>query len=342
MNVLVTGGLGFIGSHFVQFQRQHHPGDSVVVLDAMTYCCDPACLDSLRGDSGLDVVRGDIRNHDLLRQLFHDRPIDAICNFAAETHVDRSIKNGLSFVSTNVGGTATLLEVARAYKTKKFVQISTDEVYGALGPDDPPFTEETQLCPRSPYSASKAGADFVTLSYYHTHGMNVTVTRCSNNFGPRQFPEKFIPLVITRALQNKSVPIYGDGMQVRDWLHVSDHCRGVDAAMRTGRAGQVYNLGSRNEFRNADMARYILEKLERPLSLLQFVKDRPGHDRRYAVDFTKAQRELGWCPRVSLADGLEDTLAFYRDNPNYGEKRQTEAQCIFTPDLPLPVTFQAQ
>jgi dTDP-glucose 4,6-dehydratase len=312
MNLLVTGGAGFIGANFVYYQRQHHPGDRLVILDALTYAGNLSTLDALASDSAVRFVRGDICDAALVGNLLREERIDAIVHFAAESHVDRSILGPMDFVRTNVVGTATLLEAARAAKLGRFLHISTDEVYGSLEPSDPAFSESHPIQPRSPYSASKAASDHLVLSYFHTYGFPALLTRCSNNYGPYQFPEKLIPLMILNAFANQPLPVYGDGMNVRDWIHVQDHCAGIDAVLRRGREGEVYNLGGLTERPNLAIVRAILQLTGRDESLIRYVTDRPGHDRRYAIDCRKAERELGFAPRVTLEQGLAETVAWYR------------------------------
>ena len=323
MNLLVTGGCGFIGANFVHAQRRQYPQDRLVVLDALTYCGNLHNLESLSSDPGVSFVRGDICDADRVSQLLADDHIDAIVHFAAESHVDRSILGPLPFVQTNVVGTTVLLEAARKAQVQRFLHVSTDEVYGTLGPTDPPFTEETPLAPRSPYAASKAASDHLALAYAHTYGLPVVVTRCSNNYGPFQFPEKLLPLMILSALADQPLPVYGDGQQVRDWIYVEDHCRGIDAALRRGRPGAVYNFGGRAERTNLAMVQAILELVGKPRSLIRFVADRPGHDRRYAVECSRAEHELDWHARWRLDDGLRETVRWYREHPSWCQSVQS-------------------
>lgn len=315
--VLVTGGCGFIGSNFVRHLLTTDPAVVVVNLDALTYAGNPANLADLDGHPRYTFLKGDITSADDVRAALA-RGVTDVINFAAESHVDRSIRNSGPFVRTNVLGTQVLLDAAREFGVARFVQVSTDEVYGSLGPTGF-FREDTPLAPNSPYSASKAAGDLLVRAYHHTFGLNAVVTRCSNNYGPYQYPEKLIPLFVTNLLADKPVPVYGDGQQVRDWIHVSDHCRGVEAAWRTGRAGEVYNFGGRCEMPNLDLTRLLLKLLDKPESLIRYVEDRLGHDRRYAIDCAKAERELGWHPRVSFADGLRDTVEWYRTNTKWLE-----------------------
>ena len=323
MNLLVTGGCGFIGANFVLMQRRLYPEDRLVVLDALTYCGNLRNLESLRGDRGFRFVKGNICDADLVGKLLLEEQIDAIVHFAAESHVDRSIDGPAEFIQTNVVGTTVLLEAARNAEVERFVHVSTDEVYGSLGPTDPAFTETTPLAPRSPYAASKAASDHLALAYAHTYGLPVVVTRCSNNYGPYQFPEKLVPLMILSAMSDRPLPVYGDGQQVRDWIYVTDHCEGVDAALRRGKPGEVYNFGGRAERPNLEMVHAILALLDKPQSLIRFVADRPGHDRRYAVECQKAERELGWQARWTLGDGLRETVRWYRDNPAWCQSVQS-------------------
>lgn len=315
--VLVTGGCGFIGSNFVRHLLTTDAAVRVVNLDALTYAGNPDNLRDLDGHPRYTFLKGDITNPDDVRGAMR-RGVTDVINFAAESHVDRSIQNSGPFVRTNVLGTQVLLDAAREFGVARYVQVSTDEVYGSLGPTGL-FREDTPLAPNSPYSASKAAGDLLVRAYHHTFGLNAVVTRCSNNYGPYQYPEKLIPLFVTNLLNDKPVPVYGDGQQVRDWIHVSDHCRGVEAAWRTGRAGEVYNFGGRCEMPNLDLTRLLLKLLDKPESLIRYVEDRLGHDRRYAIDCAKSERELGWVPRVSFADGLRETVDWYRANTKWLE-----------------------
>jgi dTDP-glucose 4,6-dehydratase len=310
--VLVTGGAGFIGSNFIHHLLATDPAVSVINFDALTYAGNLANLADLANHPRHTFIKGDITARDDIRTAMQ-RGVTDIINFAAESHVDRSIHDSGPFVRTNVLGTQVLLDAARTFEVKKYVQVSTDEVYGSLGPSGL-FTEETPLHPNSPYSASKAAADQLVLAYQHTFQLPAVITRCSNNYGPYQFPEKLIPLFVTRLLNNETVPVYGDGLQIRDWIHVRDHCRGVEAAWRAGRSGAVYNFGGRCEMTNLALTHLLLRLLERPESLIEYVTDRPGHDRRYAIDCTKAERELGWSPRETFEAGLRETIAWYRAN----------------------------
>src|SRR3954468_9749599 len=322
--ILVTGGCGFIGANFVRFQLEAYPDVEITNLDALTYAGNPDNLEGLENEPRYRFVHGDIADRPFVMNLLAEG-FDALVHFAAESHVDRSIDDATPFLRTNVVGTQCLLDAARAAGTPRYVQVSTDEVYGTLGPDDPPFTEATPLAPNSPYAASKAGADLLVRAAHHTHGMCTIVTRCSNNYGPYQFPEKLIPLFVTNALADIPVPVYGDGKQVRDWIHVLDHRRGVDAALRRGRAGQVYNFGGRSERYNIDVARKVLELTGKTEALIRHVTDRLGHDRRYAVECARAEAELGWRPTVTFEDGLARTVDWYRSNARWVDRVRSGA-----------------
>ncbi|OGW60717.1 MAG: dTDP-glucose 4,6-dehydratase [Nitrospirae bacterium RBG_16_64_22] len=311
MKILVTGGCGFIGSNYVRYVLRERPEDSVINLDAMTYAGNRENLADVETDHRYRFVQGDIADPEAVRPLFED--VDAVVNFAAESHVDRSILGPAIFVRTNVSGTQILLDAARKMGVRRFVQVSTDEVYGSLGPTGL-FTEETPLAPNSPYSASKAAADFLVRAYHHTYGFPGIVTRCSNNYGPYQFPEKLIPLFVLRAMNDQPVPVYGDGLNVRDWIYVDDHCAAVDLVLRKGEPGGVYNIGANSERTNLDVTRTVLRRLGKPESLIQFVPDRPGHDRRYAIDSSRIERDLGWRPRVGFEEGIERTIEWYGRN----------------------------
>jgi dTDP-glucose 4,6-dehydratase len=319
MNVLITGGAGFIGSNLVRLVLAERPDWRVVNLDKLTYAGNAENLADLTGNPRYRFVRGDISNGELVAELVRSEQIDAIMHLAAESHVDRSILTPAVFIETNVQGTQVLLEAARELGVKRFLHVSTDEVYGSLGPTGY-FTETTPLDPSSPYSASKAGSDLLALAYAHTFKMNVVVTRCSNNYGPYQFPEKLIPLMIANALRDRPLPVYGDGLNVRDWIHVEDHCRGLLAALESGKAGEVYNFGASSERRNIEIVKAVLGLLGKPESLIQYVKDRPGHDRRYAIDAAKARRELGWVPRHQFEDALAGTVSWYREHEAWWER----------------------
>ena len=321
--ILITGGCGFIGANFVRLELSDYDEVHVTNLDALTYAGNPDNLADLEGHPRYRFVQGDIADRPLVSNLLAEGNFDALVHFAAESHVDRSIDDAAPFLRTNVLGTQILLDAARAAKVPRYVQVSTDEVYGTLAPDDPPFTESTPLAPNSPYAASKAGADLLVRAAYHTHGLPTIITRCSNNYGPYQFPEKLIPLFVTNALADKALPVYGDGRQVRDWIHVLDHCRGVDAALRHGRPGMVYNFGGRSERYNIDVTRMVLELTGKPETLIRYVTDRLGHDRRYAVDCSLAERELHWRPTVTFEAGLADTVNWYRTNTRWVERVQS-------------------
>jgi dTDP-glucose 4,6-dehydratase len=320
MRALVTGGAGFIGSNFVRLLLQERPSTEVVNLDALTYAGNLVSLEDVEASPRYRFIHGDICDGEVVAEALAG--VDVVYHLAAESHVDRSIIEDAPFVRTNVLGTATLLAAALAAGVSRFVQVSTDEVYGELpwrDPSDgdqnaPKFTEETPLAPRSPYSASKAAGDHLALAYHTTHGMDVVVTRCSNNYGPYQYPEKLIPVLITKALADQPVPVYGDGLYVRDWIHVMDHCRGILAAGERGRTGRVYNFGGDAERTNLSLVREVLGILGKPETLVAHVKDRPGHDRRYAIDASRAKEELGWTPTVDFAAGLRQTVDWYQRN----------------------------
>ena len=342
-NLLVTGGAGFIGGNFVHYWNAQAPGDSVVVLDALTYAGNRSTLEGARAD----LVEGDIRDTALVESLLRDHAIDTIVHFAAESHVDRSITGPDAFIDTNILGTNSLLKAARSVwlagegQPHRFHHISTDEVFGSLGPSDPAFSEVTPYAPNSPYSASKAASDHLVRAYHHTYGLEVTTSNCSNNYGPYQYPEKLIPLFLLNALHGRPLPIYGDGMNVRDWLHVEDHCRGIAACMTHGQPGETYNIGGGAELPNLDVIAAICREVDRAFaeidglaerypdapaakgvpteSLKTFVTDRAGHDRRYAIDETKARAELGYAPAHSFDDGLRQTLRWYCDNERWWE-----------------------
>src|SRR3954470_2460732 len=313
--VLVTGGAGFIGSNFVRHLLATDPDVRVVNFDALTYAGNLANLADVMANPRHTFVKGDVTDRDQVRAAMKLGVTDVI-HFAAESHVDRSIQDSGPFVRTNVTGTQILLDAAGEFNVAKYVQVWTDEVYGSLGATGL-FTEETPLQPNSPYSASKAAADLLVRAYHHTFGLNAVTTRCSNNYGPYQFPEKLLPLFITNLMRDEPVPVYGDGMQVRDWIHVLDHARGVELAWRAGRAGEVYNFGGRCEMPNLHLTHHLLDALGKPRTLVQHVQDRPGHDRRYAIDCAKAERDLGWQPQVTFADGMKETVAWYLTNQDW-------------------------
>ena len=323
MNILVTGGAGFIGSNYVRLLLDEAT-DRVVNLDLLTYAGNLNNLAGCEQDPRYRFVKGDIRDRALVRELLADEKIDAVVHFAAESHVDRSVEGPEIFVQTNVLGTEILLEESRAAGVSRFVMVSTDEVYGSLG-DEGMFTESTPLAPNSPYAASKACADLMCRSFFKTFDFPVLITRCSNNYGPYQFPEKLIPLMIANALEDRSLPVYGDGRNVRDWLHVTDHCRAVDLVLRSGTPGEVYNIGGCNEMRNLDLVEMLVDKLDRSRDLITFVKDRPGHDLRYAIDAGKIMDGLGWSPRVDFATGLAMTVDWYLANRPWWEEIRSGA-----------------
>lgn len=319
--VLITGGAGFIGSSFVQYMLAKYDEYKVVNLDALTYCGNLENLKDIEHHPNYTFIKGSVTDRDLVDRIVSEG-VNYIVNFAAESHVDRSIENPGIFVETNIMGTQVLLDAAKKYKVEKYHQVSTDEVYGALGPTGM-FTEVTPLAPNSPYSASKASADLLVRAYHKTFGLPVNITRCSNNYGPYQFPEKLIPLMIANALEDKELPVYGDGMQIRDWLHVKDHCSAIDTVLHKGKVGEVYNVGGNNEKANIEIVKLILDKLGKLESLINYVKDRPGHDRRYAIDNTKITSELGWEPEYTFERGMEETIRWYLDNKEWWEKIRT-------------------
>jgi dTDP-glucose 4,6-dehydratase len=326
LTILVTGGLGFIGSNFIRYVFNTVPGIKVINLDSITYAGNPQNLagtdDEYRGR--YFFVKGDICDREVLENVFSDFDPDTVINFAAESHVDRSIEDPNIFVKTNVLGTANLLNTAKKfwkqnYENKRFLQVSTDEVYGSLPEDrtEIKFTESTPLDPHSPYSASKTSADLIAKSFFDTFAFPVSITRCSNNYGPYQFPEKLIPLIITRALNNEDLPVYGDGLQVRDWLYVEDHCSALLSVLKNGAPGSVYNVGGNNEIKNINIVKTILDHLGKPYSLIKYVKDRPGHDRRYAIDSSKIRKETGWEPSFKFEVKIKDTINWYVSNPEW-------------------------
>jgi dTDP-glucose 4,6-dehydratase len=323
--VLITGGCGFIGANFVHYLLQTDPAVEITNLDALTYAGNPDNLSGVDGNKRYHFVQGDIADRPLVMKLVADAGFDAIVNFAAESHVDRSITDATPYLRTNILGTQCLLDAARAAKVPRYVQVSTDEVYGTLEPDAPAFSESTPLAPNSPYAASKAGADLLVRAAHHTFGLDTVITRCSNNYGPYQFPEKLIPLFITNAMAETAVPVYGDGKQVRDWIYVQDHCCGIDTALRHGRAGEVYNFGGQSERYNIDVTRAILLLCGKPESLIRYVTDRPGHDRRYAINSTKAETELGWRPTVAFEEGLAATVRWYQAHTMWIERVRSGA-----------------
>jgi dTDP-glucose 4,6-dehydratase len=310
--LLVTGGCGFIGSNFIRHLLATDPVVRIVNFDCLTYAGNLANLKGVDNEGRYTFIKGDVANREQVRAAMQ-RGVTDVIHFAAESHVDRSIQDSGPFVRTNVVGTQILLDAAREFPVKKYVQVSTDEVYGSLG-DTGFFHETTPLHPNSPYSASKAGGDLLVQAYQHTFGLPAVITRCSNNYGPYQFPEKLIPLFVTNLMKDEPVPVYGDGQQIRDWIHVHDHCTGVEAAWRKGTAGEVYNFGGRCEKTNLDLTYTLLDLLGKPRTLIRYVKDRPGHDRRYAIDCSKAERELGWSPQWTFEKGIRDTIDWYENN----------------------------
>lgn len=318
MKLLVTGGAGFIGSNFVRYMVNKYPEYHIVNLDLLTYAGNLENLKDIETASNYTFVKGDIADREFVNNLFTEQKFDYVLNFAAESHVDRSITNPDIFVQTNIQGTQALLDAAKNFGVKKYLQVSTDEVYGTLG-ETGYFTEETPLAANSPYSASKAGADLLVRAYHETFGLPVNITRCSNNYGPFHFPEKLIPLMIINALHDKPLPIYGDGLNVRDWLHVEDHCQAIDLVLHNGRNGEVYNVGGNNERTNIEIVKTILKQLDKPESLIKYVTDRPGHDRRYAIDATKLRTELGWQPKYTFDTGIEQTIKWYLENKDWWE-----------------------
>ena len=316
MTIIVTGGAGFIGSNFIYFQLKNHPDDRIVCLDALTYAGNLKTLKDAMENPSFRFVKADIADREAVDRLFEEEKPDIIVNFAAESHVDRSITNPEIFLRTNIMGTQVLMDACRRYGIKRYHQVSTDEVYGDLPLDQPElfFTEDTPIHTSSPYSASKASADLLVLAYYRTFKLPVSITRCSNNYGPYHFPEKLIPLMISRALADESLPVYGKGENVRDWLYVEDHCSAIDLVMRKGRVGEVYNVGGHNERTNLEVVKTILRELGKPESLIHYVTDRPGHDMRYAIDPTKIHNELGWLPQTKFDDGIRQTIRWYVEN----------------------------
>lgn len=321
MKVLITGGAGFIGSNFIFYMREKHPDYQLICLDKLTYAGNLATLKPVMEDPNFKFIRADIADREAVYGVFEEEKPDVVVNFAAESHVDRSIENPSVFLETNVMGTQVLLDACRKYGVRRYHQVSTDEVYGDLPLDRPDlfFTEETPLHTSSPYSSSKASADLFVLAYYRTYGLPVTISRCSNNYGPYHFPEKLIPLIISRALADKELPVYGKGENVRDWLHVSDHCAAIDLILHKGREGEIYNVGGHNEKTNLEVVKTILRALKKPESLIRFVTDRPGHDMRYAIDPTKLETELGWKPQYTFDTGIQQTIQWYLENREWWE-----------------------
>lgn len=319
MTIIITGGAGFIGSNFVFHMLREHPQDRVICLDKLTYAGNLSTLAPVMGQDNFRFVKADICDRDAVYSLFEEEYPDVVVNFAAESHVDRSIENPAIFLETNIMGTAVLMDACRKYGIQRYHQVSTDEVYGDLPLDRPDlfFTETTPIHTSSPYSSSKASADLLVLAYHRTYGLPVTISRCSNNYGPYHFPEKLIPLMIINALHDKPLPVYGDGLNVRDWLYVEDHCRAIDLILQKGRVGEVYNVGGHNEMKNIDIVKLICKALGKPESLIHHVTDRKGHDRRYAIDPTKIHEELGWLPETKFADGIKKTIQWYLDHEEW-------------------------
>jgi len=332
--LLITGGAGFIGSNFVQYQIEHNPNYRIIVLDNLTYAGNLENLISVENHRNYRFIKGDICDFELLNRIFSEESITSVVHFAAESHVDRSILGPQDFIRTNIEGTFTLLETARKFwgsdpDGKVFIHISTDEVYGSLGFNDPAFTEGSPYKPNSPYSASKAASDHLVRSYFHTYNIPTIITHCSNNYGPYQFPEKLIPLMIINAIEGKPLPIYGKGQNIRDWIYVDDHCKAIDTILRKGIPGHVYNIGADNEQKNIDVVNLICDSIDKRLgltgenstsNLITYVADRPGHDLRYAIDTDKIRHELGWSPEESFARGLQKTIAWYLDNRNWWQR----------------------
>ena len=321
MNIIVTGGAGFIGSNFVFYEMKKHPEDRIIVIDKLTYAGNLKTLKSVMDKPNFKFYKADICDKEAMDRIFDTERPDIVVNFAAESHVDRSIENPQIFLETNIIGTSVLMDAARKYNVRRYHQVSTDEVYGDLPLDQPDlfFTEETPIHTSSPYSSSKAGADLLVSAYHRTYGLPTTISRCSNNYGPYQFPEKLIPLMIANALADKKLPVYGDGKNVRDWLYVEDHCKAIDLIMRNGTVGEVYNIGGHNEMANIDIVKIILRELGKPESLIEHVTDRKGHDRRYAIDPTKIHNELGWLPETMFKDGIKLTIDWYLNNKEWWE-----------------------
>ena len=319
MKILVTGAAGFIGSNFMYYELDNHPEDEYVALDLLTYAGNLKNLDGIKDRPNYKFVRMDIRDRENIYKLFEEEKFDLVVNFAAESHVDRSIKDPEVFLRTNIIGTEVLMDACLKYGVERYHQVSTDEVYGDFPLDRPDlfFTEETPLHTSSPYSSSKASADLLVNAYHRTYGLKTTISRCSNNYGPYQFPEKMIPLMINNARHDKSLPVYGDGLNVRDWLHVYDHCSGIDLVMRKGAIGEVYNIGGHNERHNIEVVKTILKTLDKPESLITYVSDRKGHDLRYAIDPTKIETKLGWKPKYNFESGIKETIEWYMNNQEW-------------------------
>ncbi len=322
MTIIVTGGAGFIGSNFIFYELDRHGEDRIVCLDKLTYAGNLSTLKGVMDKPNFRFVKADICDREAVYALFEEEHPDVVVNFAAESHVDRSIENPAIFLQTNIIGTSVLMDACRRYGIGRYHQVSTDEVYGDLPLDRPDlfFTETTPIHTSSPYSSSKAGADLLVQAYHRTYGLPVTISRCSNNYGPYHFPEKLIPLMIANCLNDKPLPVYGQGLNVRDWLYVEDHCKAIDMIIRSGREGEVYNVGGHNEMRNIDIVRLICHELDKPESLITYVTDRKGHDMRYAIDPTKIHEELGWLPETKFEDGIKKTIRWYLDNKPWWEE----------------------
>ncbi len=333
MKILVTGGAGFIRSNFIHYILDNYPNDKVVNLDALTYAGNLENLKDIEDNSNYKFVHGDIMDGVLVNELMKD--VDVVVHFAAESHVDRSIKDSAAFVRTNINGTLILLEAAKNNGNTRFHHVSTDEVYGSLGKNDPAFDENTNYDPRSPYSASKASSDHLVRSYFHTHGLPITISNCSNNYGPYQFPEKLIPLFVTNLMDNKKIPVYGTGENIRDWLHVKDHCIAIDNVVRDGKIGETYCIGGNVEKTNIEITNIILDAMNKDQNMIEYVEDRKGHDKRYAINFDKIKRELDWSPSVTFEQGIADTIKWYQDNEQWwrnihsGEYKINNQQSIF-------------
>lgn len=331
MNIIVTGGAGFIGGNFVHMMVDKYPNDHIICLDALTYAGNLETLKPVQNKENFTFIKADIADRQTIYKIFEDHKPDVVINFAAESHVDRSIENPEIFLRTNIMGTAVLMDACRKYGIQRYHQVSTDEVYGDLPLDRPDlfFTEETPIHTSSPYSSSKASADLLVLAYHRTYGLPVTISRCSNNYGPYHFPEKLIPLMIIKALHNESLPVYGKGENIRDWLYVEDHCQAIDLIVRHGCVGEVYNIGGHNERTNIDVVRTILACLGKDESLISYVNDRPGHDKRYAIDPSKINRELGWLPKTSFDEGIRKTIQWYLDHRDWwGHILSGEYKCV--------------
>lgn len=322
MIIIVTGGAGFIGANFIFHMKKEHPDDRIICIDKLTYAGNLSTLQDVLKEDNICFIKADISDREMIYSVFENEHPDVIVNFAAESHVDRSIKDPEVFLRTNVLGTSVLLDACRAYGIKRYHQVSTDEVYGDLPLDRPDlfFTEESPICASSPYSASKAAADLLTMAYHRTYELPVTISRCSNNYGPYHFPEKLIPLMIINCLKDKPLPVYGNGQNIRDWLFVEDHCKAIDLIIHNGCVGEIYNIGGHNEIKNLDIVRFICKELKKPESLIKYVPDRKGHDLRYAIDPTKIQNELGWIPKTDFHTGLKKTIQWYLNNQKWWEQ----------------------